>query len=255
MEYVTIGGIDFSRIICGTNAFYGRSHFSSARDTEYQMRSTDDNIKKSIECCLTWGINTVETSANRRISGILSSIRSERQSPLYCIGSTRIDATSDMKSHHRKLEYLITERADICVIHSQFIDHALQVDSIPGLDRLLDTIHDAGLIAAISTHQVSIIELCERKHYSIDTYLFPLNSLGFVYPGYPGKESVRERVTLVRSVAKPFILMKTLGAGRIPPSEGLQFAIENSKPNDLISIGFGSEYEINETLGIYSKLV
>jgi hypothetical protein len=255
MKHVSICGVDFSKVICGTNVFYGRSHFSSARDAEYHAYFTDENIKKSIECCLTWGINTVETCANQRISGILSTIRQEKQCPLLCIGNTRIDETSDMKSHHQKLDYLIKERSDVCVIHSQYIDHALAVDSIPGLDRLLDKIHEAGLIAAISTHRVTIIELCERKKYNIDTYLFPLNNLGFVYPGFTGKESVLERVNLIRNVAKPFILMKTLGAGRIPPSEGLQFVLENSKPNDLISIGFGSEHEVNETMGICSKLL
>jgi hypothetical protein len=254
MQHINICGTDFSKIICGSNAFYGRSHFSSSRDVEYQTYFTDENIKKSIECCLTWGINTVETSANKRISSILSSIRLEKQSSLFCIGSTRIDETSDMKSHHQKLEYLIKEQVKICVIHSQYIDHALQDEEIPGLDRLLDKIHEAGLIAAISTHQVNIVELCERKKYCIDTYLFPLNNIGFVYPGYSGKESVHDRIDLIRNVAKPFILMKALGAGRIPPHEGLQFVIENSKPNDLISLGFGSKNEINETMEIYNKL-
>jgi hypothetical protein len=34
--------------------------------------------------------------------------------------------------------------------------------------------------------------------------------------------------------------MKTLGAGRISPTEGLQFILENSKQSDIITIGLGS---------------
>ena len=55
----------------------------------------------------------------------------------------------------------------------------------------------------------------------------PERLTGFVYPGYKGTETPAERADLVRNLAKPFILMKTLGACRLPPAEGLQFVAEN----------------------------
>jgi hypothetical protein len=84
--------------------------------------------------------------------------------------------------------------------------------------------------------------------------MFPLNVSGFVYPGYDGDESVQERVDVVRGVSKPFILIKALGAGRIPPKEGLQFLAENAKPNDVISLGLASEQEIDESLGLVEAM-
>jgi hypothetical protein len=198
-------------------------------------------------------MNTVESSANERITAIVSGLRSQIDSPVHFIGSTRIDATSEMKSHQQKLQYLIDTGTRICVIHSQFIDRPGNTDAIAGLERLLDKIHGAGLLSAISTHRVATVETCEKRNYAIDAYMFPLNLTGFVYPGYEGAESVAERVGLVRGVAKPFILMKTLGAGRIPPDEGLQFVAENCKPNDVVSIGIGSEAELDETMRHFEK--
>lgn len=253
MRYIKINEIEFSKAICGTNSFYGRSHFSAARDAEYQERFNDNTIINALECCFKWGINTIETSANERIENIIASLREKYQCALHCVGSTRIDETSTMQSHHRKLDFLIQQQSAICVIHAQYIDHAMKSDTIPGLERMLEKIRKAGLISAISTHQVKTVEICERQGYDIDVYLFPLNLTGFVYPGYDGNESVSDRVGLVRSIAKPFILMKTLGAGRIPPDEGLHFVAENSKPDDLISLGFGSEVEINETMELFEK--
>ena len=84
--------------------------------------------------------------------------------------------------------------------------------------------------------------------------MFPLNLLGFAYPGYQGTESVQERVAIVRGVPRPFILIKALAAGRIPPKEWLQFLAENAKPNDLISIGFGSEQEAEESMELVEKM-
>jgi hypothetical protein len=59
--------------------------------------------------------------------------------------------------------------------------------------------------------------------------MFPLNLTGFVYPGYPGFESPQERAALVCGVSKPFVLMKALAAGRIPPQEALPFVFQHGR--------------------------
>lgn len=255
MKRVAIGGLNLSRIICGSNPFYGHSHFSEARDAEYLGRFDDQAIEEMIQRCIDLGINAVESCANARIVSILSKQREQNPEPVHYIGTTRIDETSDIKSHRQKVSFLIDSRADICVVHAQYVDRRRKGDTIVGLDRLIDDIHHAGLLAGISTHCVDTVELCERQGYGVDTYLFPLNLSGFVYPGYRGTETVAERVSLVRGVPKPFILIKALGAGRIPPDEGLRFIAENAKPGDAVSIGFGTTDEVRETVALAAKLL
>ena len=255
MKQVTIGNLSFSKIICGSNPFYGHSHFSESRDTEYLTRFDDETIRRTIQRCITLGINAVESSANERIVSMLSKLRRENPELIHFVGSTRIDETSDAKSHRQKVSFLIENRAEVCVVHAQYVDRPREDDAIRGLQHLIDRIHDAGLLAGISTHRVDTVELCERQGYGVDTYLFPLNLCGFVYPGYRGTETVQERVNIVRSTRKPFILIKTLGAGRIPPAEGLQFIAENTKPEDLVSIGFGTEDEVSEAVELAEKLL
>ena len=253
MKQISIKGKYFSKVVCGTNPFYGSSHFSKARDIEYLTRCDDEYIKKVITRCLELGVNTVESSANERIHQILSDLRESFGTPIHFIGSTRIDKTSQMKNHQEKLKFLIENKADICVIHAQFVDRQRNTNEIKGLKRFVQQIHNAGLIAGISTHKASTIELCEKYDYGIDTYLFPLNKTGFVYPGYEGNESVGERIGIIQSTPKPFILMKTLGAGRIPPTEGLQFILENSKQSDIITIGLGSIEQVEESVGFIQE--
>ena len=249
MNKVSIGGTLFSKVVCGTNALYGRSHFSRARDMEYSSRCDDEYIKRMLAKCMEFGVNAVETSANERIQQIVTDLRAQHQKPLYMIGNTRIDKTSEMKSHQERFRFLIENRSDICVIHSQFVDRPRKTEEIKGLKRLIETMHKAGLIAGISTHRISTVDLCEKQEYGIDAYLFPLNEMGFVYPGYDGSESVDERISLIQNTPKPFILMKTLAAGRIPPIDGLRFAMENCKASDIITLGLGSIEEAEESLG------
>ncbi len=254
MKQVTIGNVVFSKVLCGSNAFWGHSHFSDARSAEYGHRFDDETIARTIQRCIDLGVNTVESCANERIVSILARLRENGETPIHLVGSTRIDETSPIKSHREKLSFLIEKRAEICVIHAQYVDRPRKDDSIGGLKPLVEKIHEAGLLAAISTHRVQTVQLCEKQDYGIDAYLFPLNVSGFVYPGYEGSETVQERIDLVRNTPKPFILIKTLAAGRIPPDEGLQFIAENAKPNDLVSIGFGTEDEATESIELAQKL-
>jgi len=253
MKQVTIGNLALSKIICGTNPFYGNSHFSVARDSEYAGRFDDEAIGRTIQRSIDLGINTVESSVNERILSIMSQLRDANSEPLHFVGSTRLDAASAPTTHPQKLSVLIEHHAEICVIHAQYVDRPRKGDRIGGLAKLVDKIHAAGLLAGISTHRVETIELCEREGYGLDTYLFPLNLSGFVYPGYRGSESVQERIDTVRGTPKPFILIKALGAGRIPPDEGLQFVAQHAKPGDLLSLGFGTEDEVSETVELVDK--
>ena len=250
MEKIKLGNKEYSKIICGTNAFYGHSHFSAARDIEYKTRFSNDYITQTLRYCIDNGINAIETCANERMQEIISQIKQE--SEINLIGNTRIDDTSKMKSHQMKLKYLIENGADICIIHSQYVDRPNSGDEIKGLQSMIDKIHRAGLLAGISTHKNSTIELCEKK-YNLDVYLYPVNMLGFIYPGYNGNETVQERLELIKNTNKQFIIMKTLAAGRISPLDGLKFVLDNIKENDIITLGLGSIEEAIESIEIANK--
>ncbi len=249
MRTISVNGKSFSKVVLGTNAVYGRSHFSNARSKEYEQRCTDEYIELLIETCMKFGVNAVESSANERISRIMSELQHKHSNRLRFIGNTREDATSDM-GHKEKFGYLIANEADICVVHAQFVDRPRRNNIIGGLQRLVDEIHVAGLIAGVSTHRISTVELCEEQDYGVDVYLFPLNETGFVYPGYDGRETAAQRIKTIKNTPKPFVLMKTMGAGRIPPADGLAFALENSKDTDIITLGLGSIEEAEESLSI-----
>lgn len=101
---------------------------------------------------------------------------------------------------------------------------------------------------------MATVELCEQQNYGVDLYLFPLNFTGFVYPGYDGQETVQERIQLIQRIPKPFVIMKALAAGRIPPQEGLSFVFEQIKSNDLLTLGLGSIEEAAESLALIEKI-
>ena len=106
-------------------------------------------------------------------------------------------------------------------------------------------------LASAVANLVSIALIC----LSLLTMIFSKQVVQYILaPGFEGTDTVQERINLVRNTPKPFILIKTLGAGRIPPSEGLAFIAAHAKPNDLISVGFGTEGEVAESVELAEKL-
>ena len=254
MKSVNIKNFQFSKIIMGTNPFYGRSHLNLERDDQYKKYFDDSKIEEMIELGILSGINCIETSANERILKIIINLRKKSGKEINLLGTTRIDETSNMKNHHEKLSFLIKNKASICFVHSQFVERPRTGNTIRGLDKMIDEIHGNGLLTGVSVHKVETVEFCEKNNYDIDVYMFPFNITGFVYPGYDGKETAKERAELVRNINKPFIIMKALGAGRIKPTEALPFIAENIKPSDCITIGFGNSSEFKDTIDICEKL-
>jgi len=171
-----------------------------------------------------------------------------------CDDGVTVLMSASSGGHLQIVRLLLENGADICIIHSQYIDRPNSGDEIKGLQSMIDKIHRAGLLAGISTHKNSTIELCEKK-YDLDVYLYPMNKLGFVYPGYEGNETVGERLELIKNTNKQFIIMKSLAAGRISPLDGLKFVLDNIKENDIISLGLGSIEEAMESIEIAKKYI
>nr|HPO10090.1 hypothetical protein [bacterium] len=63
---VSIEGIEISRLICGTNTFFGYSHFSPARDTFLVRHFTIDRIVEVMETLADAGINAIMSSPNEK---------------------------------------------------------------------------------------------------------------------------------------------------------------------------------------------
>ena len=94
MEKIKIGNKDYSKIIVGTNAFYGHSHFSAARDSEYKKKFSDDYIKNLLELCFSKGVNSIETCANERIVNIINGIKI-KDNDIITLGLGSIEETEE----------------------------------------------------------------------------------------------------------------------------------------------------------------
>ena len=54
-----IDDVEISKIVCGTNPFFGFSHFTRSRDIWMQQYFTDERIREVIERLNDYGVNAI----------------------------------------------------------------------------------------------------------------------------------------------------------------------------------------------------
>ena len=97
MPMTSIGGVEVSRVICGSNTFFGYSHFSAARDAWLKR---DFDIPKIVEVmakCAEFGVNCVLSGPDPRMYRAIQEL--ERCSPLLVL-VVRIRALLQYELHH-----------------------------------------------------------------------------------------------------------------------------------------------------------
>ena len=131
--------------------------------------------------------------------------------------------------------------------HMSYTDNNLVVDEgvIRGVEPLLARIRSLGMLPGLSTHCPETITVSDAAGYDVETYIQPLNSIGFLC-----QVETDWCANVIRGAKHPCVCIKPLGAGRVMPPTGLAFAYENCKPNDTVVIGMLSIQEAEEDIEI-----
>ena len=141
------------------------------------------------------------------------------------------------------------------------------------LQDILKRIRDTGVLVGLSVHDPKLVHIAEDEGWDIDYYMTALYNL------HGGSEKFREkfgyaplgevyaredRVEMCEAIQrtdKPCIIFKVLAAGRTIGSpqqirEEVKFALENSKPNDVLLLGMYQQFsdQIGENAVLISEL-
>ncbi len=249
LPMTNIGGIDVSRVTCGTNPFNGFSHFSHARDMWLKGYFTKERIVEVLEAAREEGINAILGPPSELN---YEAIREhERQTGHKWVWMCTPEARK-WKDVVPGVKWCADHGVDICMPHQGFTDNNLIVadERIDGAEELLQVIRDHGMIPGWSTHRPETLIITDKRGYDVAAYILPYNCAGFlcqVETDWTGR--------LIREAQKPVIVIKPLGAGRIMPPTALNFVFSTIKPVDTVAIGFMSAQELHEDLKIVREVL
>ena len=153
LPVTNIGGIEISRMICGSNPFFGHSHFTQARSTWQKRYFTVERIVEVLEKCSEFGINGVISGPVERLPQARRTLEDKtgRHIHWFCTPG------GSLEEFKEGIAWCGEHDVTFCMPHPSFTDaHIIRSESkIVGLEDCLKMIRDLGMIPGVSTHRPS----------------------------------------------------------------------------------------------------
>lgn len=250
---IKLGRHDVTRLIVGSNPFYGYSHFTKLYDRQMAEWFTQERVLQTLRRCEECGINTWQFSHNDRS---LSDVRRylEQGGRLQWILTTSGKMTGDPQ-----LTRELARLGPIAIIHQGVsADSRFAAGEQDKIRDYLKLVRDTGVLAGLATHNPVLIDTAESQGWEADFFMgcfYKYNrtpeelkaALGQMTVGetYLAEDPVRMCKTIQQS-KKPCLAFKILAAGRIERPEAVdeafRFAFANIKPRDAVVIGMYPRY-------------
>jgi hypothetical protein len=221
------GKYDVSRLIIGGNLISGSAHagellYQSALMTHY---FTTDKILETWTLAEQNGINTTLMRADPHVMEHYRKFTRERGGKLQWIAQSAPEQGDPIENAKRARDH----GAIGMYLHGNVSDNLVKEGKAEEIGRIIHGIRQAGLMAGVGGHLIATAQGSEKAKLDPDFYMITVNRVN--YYSSPGAD-VGE---FMKTVKKPWIGFKVLGAGRDKPLEGFQHAFD--KGADFIAVG------------------
>jgi hypothetical protein len=260
LPQIQFGPHRVSRVVCGSNPFNANSHLSVFVNYEMRQYFTPEQILKTLRRCQTVGINCWQS------------------------GHWNYDLHRRFLDEGGRMHFLAIEsgKSDVmwnlprggCIgiaHHGAVTDELFKTGRLEEIHDFLKRVHDAGILAGVSTHMPDVVDAIESKGWELDYYMTSVYQwsrseeelkrlLGRVPPPHELylPEDPPRMFQSMRNTKRPCLAFKILAAGRLSESKELvERAFRETyaliKPTDGAIVGIYDRY--SDQPGENAKLV
>lgn len=251
---IRLGKHEVTRLICGSNPFYGYSHFNRLFDQHMGEWMTPDRVLGTLRQCEQNGIKTWQLHYSDRSVADVKQYRAAG-------GKMEILILSDgkMKTDIGEVKVAAALKPIGIAHHGGWTDQKFRDGKMNEVQDFLKAVRDSGVMVGLSMHNPAVMEYVEEKNWDIDFYMTCfyrvsrtheeiVKELGEAPLGELFLEKDPERMTrMVRATRKVCLGFKILAAGRRTNTpeqvtEAFRFALTNIKPGDGVIVGMYPRY-------------
>jgi hypothetical protein len=251
-----IGNLSVSRMIIGSNPFFGFSHTSAARDKQIKEAMTPHRMADVIEVFLNAGIDTIMGLV--QFPGFLEAIsEAEQRTGAKCIViSTPAINIADEPEAFAQAEQTFDKEAAlgamICMPHQLSTDRLVDMRErrIKNMEAYCRMIRERGMVPGLSTHMPETIVYADETDLDVETYICVYNAAGFLM--HLEADWVHR---LIWNAKHPVITIKPMAAGRILPLVGLAFNWATIRDIDMVTVGAFTPDEARELIEISTSIL
>lgn len=246
-----IENLSVSRMIVGSNWFFGWSHTSNAKDQYIKATMDTGKVADVLEVFLKAEIDTYMGQIQH--PGQKQAIEEAQQrtgrkviiisTPGLNVGDTP-GARDEAK---RTIERDAELGASVCMPHTCSTDALvdMRTRTIRNMDLYCRWIREAGMIPGLSTHLPESVVFADESGLDVGTYIQLYNAAGFLM-----HLEVDWVHRIIWNAKHPVITIKPMAAGRLLPLVGLGFSWATIRDCDMVAVGTMSPEEAREDIEI-----
>jgi hypothetical protein len=239
-----LGSYEISRLIIGGNLISGSAHagellYQSALMTHY---FTTEKILETWALAQESGINTALMRADPHIMEHYRKFTQERGGRLQWIAQSAPEQGDPSENAKRARD----SGAIAIYLHGGVGDRLVKEGKTEEIGKVVAGIKEAGLLAGIGAHELPTVQACVRAGLDPDFYMFTVNRMSY-YASNPA-----DVAAFMKSIEKPWIGFKVLGAGREKPPEGFLHAFQ--KGADFIAVGM-FDWQVRDDAAMVQKML
>jgi hypothetical protein len=234
MPMIKLGGFEVSRLILGSNPFWGFWHKNPRQPREY----TQEGRKAVMDAAAAQGITAIWSPGYKEWIALWNEYKENGGKLETWIGQP--DGYKGVK-----LEDQITACAKnggkaVCVQGAN-VDTAMEKKDYEKLKHWLGLIKDYGLPAGLASHKPESILRAEDEGLPADFYHLTLG-----VPDAFDSEARDKTLKTVQQIDKPMVVFKVFGAGRFEPKSAFPYVMKAIRRKDGLCVGVDNPGQVAE---------
>ena len=237
---VRLGALEVSRLILGSNPFWGYSHKSAQLDEEMRLHHTDERIMQILDEAADCGLTALASPPDARWVNLWA--RYLKNGGRLKVWISQCHGYPEQMPE--EIDRSIKAGARAIFIQGARVEEQYGRGNFDVLRSWIERIKEAGLPAGAAAHWPEIHPELERRKFPTDFYCQCFYNVS-KSSDYSAAE--REKaVATIEGLEKPVIAYKILAAGRLTASEGFEYAFNRIARKDGVCIGIYAQKAIDQ---------
>jgi len=237
---VRLGTLEVSRLILGSNPFWGYSHKSPQLDEEMKRHHTDERIMQILDEAAECGLTALASPPDERWIKLWA--RYLEKGGRLKIWISQCHGRPEQM--FEEIDRSIKAGAKAIFIQGARVEEQFGRGNFNVLQSWIERIKEAGLPAGAAAHWPEVHPELERRKFPTDFYYQCMYNAS-KSSDYSAAEREKAVATIER-LEKPVIAYKILGAGRLTASEGFEYAFNRIKRKDGVCVGIYAQKAIDQ---------
>jgi len=233
---IRLGSVEVSRLILGSNPFFGFAHQPGGLAKEMQTYYTDERIVAVMDEAASHGITAVASPVYDRWLRLFATYREGGGRLRHWIAQPDGPA----EKMEGEIEAAVKGGAAAVFIQGGRVDEQFGKGNLDLLRKWVELIKRLGVPAGMASHRPDVHLEAERRGFPTDFYYQCFYNP--VHEAYRPEDREKAAAAL-RRIEKPVVGYKILAAGRLGAEEGFEFAFRHLRRKDGVCVGMFPKHQ------------